>query len=66
MKWFRRSKKKKANCLNCKFHTTVIDEQYCAKDVPLHIDVRYLSVDGVRRNCQPLPEERICPDHQPA
>ncbi len=66
MKWFRRNKKKQASCLNCKFHTTALDEGYCAKDLPSHIDVRYLSVDGVRRSCEPLPEERICSDHQPA
>jgi len=65
MKFFKRDKNKNASCSNCKFRTATRDEYFCAKDVPSRINVRRLSDVGVRWNCAPLPEERICSDHQP-
>lgn len=64
MKQFRRGKKKTVSCLNCKLHTIAMNEPYCAKDFPLHVDLRYLSIDSIRRKCKPLSGERICPDYQ--
>jgi hypothetical protein len=64
MKWFQRKKEKQAICANCTFQATAMDQNYCAKDLPSHVDVRYLSAAGVQRNCSPLPKERTCSEFQ--
>jgi hypothetical protein len=33
---------------------------YCAKDVPEHVNVRFLSGSGVKRQCVRCPDEMTC------
>jgi len=51
-------------CPECRFYAMVEGYGYCARGVPSHIDVRFLSQEGLKRQCSRCPEDMTCGDWQ--
>jgi len=47
-------------CPDCRFYAMSEGYGYCAKDVPPNVNVRFLTHEGVRRQCVRCPEEMSC------
>lgn len=47
-------------CPDCRFYMMAEGKGFCAKDVPSNVDVRFLSHEGVRRQCASCPDNMTC------
>jgi hypothetical protein len=64
MALFGRKSNGKNRCPDCRFYVMVEGYGYCAKAITATINVRMLSVEGLRRQCSRCPEEMTCGDWQ--
>lgn len=60
MRLFGRKGNSGNRCPDCRFYMMVEGHGYCAKDVPEHVNVRFLSGSGVKRQCVRCPDEMTC------
>jgi len=56
----RKSPLKGHRCPECRFYVMLEGHGYCAKDVSSNVNVKYLSTEGIKRQCVRCPEEMTC------
>lgn len=47
-------------CPECRFYAMVEGYGYCTKDVPSNVNVRFLTVAGIKRQSAKCPEAMTC------
>jgi len=55
-------KKNAKRCPECKYYVMVEGYGYCAKAIPATVNIRLLSSNALRRECQRCPKEMTCED----
>ena len=60
MRLFGRKSATKTRCPDCRSYIMVEGYGFCSKDVPPNINVRFLSGEGIKRQCPQCPEEMTC------
>lgn len=65
MRLFGRKSAGTNRCPDCRFYMPVKMQGYCTRAVPVGVNVRLLSQEGIMRQCAPCPAEMTCPDWQP-
>jgi hypothetical protein len=54
----------KNSCSACIHYVAAAGQAFCARDLPTQVNVRYLSPEGIKRQCVRCPEPMTCASWQ--